>query len=138
MLELDDSKHSAAELIAALPCAVELPAELRNNFERHGVAAFDGDRRRYPRVYCRSESNRAAMQHRKTLPQLKRDSNWQSVYVTNLSRDGIGFLHSEALYPCEGVRLFMLNGKNVSLEIVSCRRLHARCFDIGAQISSSE
>ena len=101
MLDSNDPKHSAAELIAALPCAVELPVELRKNFERHGVAAFEGDRRRFPRIQCRSEANRAGMQHQQSLPQLPRDANWQSVYVTNVSRDGIGFLHSQPLYPCE-------------------------------------
>jgi hypothetical protein len=138
MLEGIGREHSAAELIAALPCNVELPAELRKNFEQHGVAPFADDRRRFPRVNCRSENNRAAMQHRKALPQLKRETNWQSVYVTNVSRDGLGFLHCEALYPCEQVRLFLLSGKKVNVEIVSCRRLHARCFEIGAQIAVTD
>ena len=40
MLEGNGREHSAAELIAALPCNVELPAELRKNFEQHGVAPF--------------------------------------------------------------------------------------------------
>jgi hypothetical protein len=136
MLEFNDREHTAAELIAALPCEVELPAELRRNFEKHGVEAFLGDRRRFPRIYCRSERNRAGMQVQASLPHLNRPGNWQSVYVTNVSRDGFGFLHSEALYPREQLRLIMLNGKSIDLEVVSCRRLYARCFDIGAQIAT--
>lgn len=138
MLERNDRERSAAELIAALPCNVELPAELRKNFERHGAVCFEGDRRRYPRVYCRSENNRAAMQHQKAFPHLKREAGWQSVYITDLSRDGVGLLHCEALYPCERVRLIMLSGKAVEVEIVSCRRLHARCFEVGAQICMAD
>ena len=78
------------------------------------------------------------MQHQKQLPQLKRETNWQSVYVTNVSRDCLGFLHCEALYPGEQVGLFLLSGKKVNVDIVSCRRLHARCFEIGAQIAVTD
>lgn len=102
MLEHDDRKHTAAELIGSFPCLVELPDDLRNNFEKHGVMPFnENDRRRYPRVLCRSKRNRAGLEYRTTIPQLPRETLWHSVYVTNVSRDGIGLLHSEPLYPRE-------------------------------------
>ena len=60
MLEHDDRKRAAAELIGSFPCLVELPDDLRNNFEKHGVMPFnENDRRRYPRVFCRSRRNRS-------------------------------------------------------------------------------
>ncbi len=139
MLEHDDRKDAAAQLIAALPCQVELPVEWRSNFEKHGwMPSSEGDSRRFPRVYCRSERNRAALQCQTTLPHLKREPTWHSVYVTNISRDGMGLLHSEALYPREKLRLIMLTGTMVQLEVVSCRRVHARCFEIGTELVVDE
>ena len=75
MLEHDDRKHTAAELIGSFPCLVELPDDLRNNFEKHGVMPFnENDRRRYPRVLCRSKRNRAGLEYRTTIPQLPRET----------------------------------------------------------------
>jgi hypothetical protein len=137
MLEHDDRKRAAAELIGSFPCLVELPDDLRNNFEKHGVMPFnENDRRRYPRVFCRSRRNRAGLEYRITFPSLVREPAWHSVYVTNVSRDGIGFLHSEALYPRESLRLLLLNGQLATIEIVNCRRLGPRCFEVGAQVFS--
>jgi hypothetical protein len=139
MLEHDDRKHAAAELIAALPCHVELPAKWRDNFEKHGLVPFDeNDRRRFARVNCRSLNNRAAMQCQSTLPRLRRELSWHSVYVTDISRDGLGLLHSAALYPHERLRLMMLTGTMVQLEVVCCRRVHTRCFEIGTELVSDE
>lgn len=138
MLEHDDRKHAAADLIGSFPCNVELPNELRNNFEKHGVMPFnENDRRRYPRVLCRSKRNRAGLEYRTTIPHLPRETVWHNVYVTNVSRDGIGLLHSEPLYPRENMRLLLLNGKLATIEIVNCRRLGPRCFEVGAQVFSS-
>ncbi len=139
MLEHDDCGHTAAELIAALPCHVQIPAQWRDNFEKHGpMPLADGERRRYPRVHCRSEKNKAAMQCHSTLPRLKRDASWHSVYVTNLSRDGLGILHSEALYPREKISLIMLSGKKIDLEVICCRRVNTRCFEIGTEIAAGD
>ena len=57
--------------------------------------------------------------------------------MTNVSRDGIGLLHSEPLYPRENMRLLLLNGQLATIEIVNCRRLGPRCFEVGAQVFSS-
>jgi hypothetical protein len=137
MLEQNDQKHAAAELIGSFPCLVELPDDLRNNFEKHGVMPFnENDRRRYPRVFCRSRRNRAGLEYRTTITRLPREPSWHNVYVTNVSRDGIGFLHSEALYPRENMRLLLLNGQLATIEIVNCHRLGPRCFELGAQVFS--
>ncbi|HEY2883343.1 MAG TPA: hypothetical protein VGJ15_12935 [Pirellulales bacterium] len=137
MLEHNDRKHAAAELIGSFPCLVELPEELRANFEKHGVMPFnENDRRRYPRVFCRSRRNRAGLEYRTTISRLVRESVWHNVYITNVSRDGIGLLHSEPLYPRENMRLLLLNGQLATIEIVNCRRLGPHCFEVGAQVFS--
>ncbi len=135
MLEHDDRKHAAAELIGSLPCQVEIPAHWRENFEKHGMVPIaEGERRRYQRVYCRSENNRAAIQCQPTLPQLKREPTWQSAYLTNISRDGLGFLHCEPLYPREKLQVVTLTGNTIQVEVVCCRRISTRCYEIGTAL----
>ena len=51
MLELDDRKRAAAELIASLPCEVELPPEWQANFDKHGRGSTADTNRRFPRVH---------------------------------------------------------------------------------------
>jgi hypothetical protein len=139
MLEHDDCGHAAAKLIDALPCNVQIPAQWRDNFEKHGpMPVSHGERRRYSRLHCRSEKNRAAMQCQPTLPQLKREPTWHSVYVANISREGLGLLHSEALYPREKLSLIMRSGKKLRLEVVNCRRVNTGCFEIGTEIVAGD
>jgi hypothetical protein len=136
MLDRDGRKLGAVELIAAMPCLVEIPPQWRDSFERVGPVPFaQADRRRYPRVYCRGKQNRAGLQCQSNLPKLRRAPQWHSVYLSNLSRDGIAFLHGESLFPREQAKLLLPNNQTVNIEIVCCRRVHDRCFEIGARIT---
>lgn len=135
MLSHDDEADAVGKLINSFPCRVELPPQWKENFERQGpVVDAEEHRRRFPRVYCRGERNRAGLQYQSTLPSLHRDSSWHNVYLDNVSRSGIGFLHYEPLYPHEQMRMLLPTGRTLNIEIVSCRRIHNCCFFIGAHI----
>jgi hypothetical protein len=139
MLEQDDRRRGFAALIESFSCQVELPPEERANFEKRGTAPMARDeRRRYQRVHCRGYNNRAGLQYQSTLPSFPRESTWHNVYIANVSRDGIAFLHSEAIYPREQMRLLLLNGQQLSIEVVDCRRVGPRCYEVGAHISAGQ
>jgi hypothetical protein len=135
MLSGNDATDVVGKLINSFPCRVELPPQLKENFQRKGpMAGVDDERRRFPRIYCRGERNRAGLQYQSSFPKLPRDPSWHNVYLTNISRGGVGFLHSEPLYPCEQMRLLLPTGRTMNIEIIDCRRLHNRCYEIGADI----
>ncbi|HEY2760339.1 MAG TPA: hypothetical protein VGI75_06340 [Pirellulales bacterium] len=139
MLSRDHAADTAASLINSFACEVEIPARLKENFERTGYMMSDQEkRRRFPRFHCRGEKKRAGLQYQSTLPALPRKMSWHNVYLNNISRGGVSFLHSEPLYPREQMQLLLPNGKLVCIEIVYCRRLEQRCYDIGAHITSGD
>jgi hypothetical protein len=74
----------------------------------------------------------AALEHRQSLPALPRADTRHVVYTKDVSRGGIGFLHSEPLFPMEQFRLALPDGKSRTIEVVRCRRIQQRCFEIGA------
>jgi len=139
MLDVDSRQGAIADWIYSLPCRVRLPQKLRDAFEKIGAAPVPPDDvRRHRRVYCRGEKHRAALGLRQSLPALTRQSDWQSVYTSDFSKQGCGFLHSEILYPGEKLRLVLLTGVERTIEVATCRRLDKNCYAIGAQFVETE
>jgi hypothetical protein len=135
MLDRDHAGQSLPELIASLPCRVQLPEKWRKEFEKRGPApTIPNDRRRHPRFYCRGPDSRAGLQCLKTFPSMPHHGDWHGIYVTNVSRSGVQLLHSEPLYPCQRARLAMPRGPVLQIEVVSCLRLNQRCFQVGARL----
>ena len=117
----------------SLPCHVIAPEEfLRSPGTVERGTALRSDLRRYPRLICRGEEYRAALEYRQTMPALPREPGWHGVYVSSISRGGCGFLHSEPLYPGEQLGLILFNGSRHAIEILWCRRLGQRCFAVGS------
>ena len=82
--------------------------------------------------YCRGEKHRAALEIRQSLPALPRETAWHSVYTSDFSKQGCGFLHSAILYPGERLRMILLTGVERAIEVAWCRRLDKNCYAIGA------
>ena len=103
MLDSNDREQAVANWIYSLPCHVNLPAEIcaRISSER--------GRLRPCRTTCgvasASTAAARAIARRwscaKTCPAFPRETGWQSVYTTNISKSGCGFFHSQLLYPGE-------------------------------------
>jgi hypothetical protein len=84
-------------------------------------------------VNWRGAGRRAALEYRQSLPALPRNPGWFGVYMNSLSRKGCGFFHGEQLYPGERMRLVLLTGTDLPIEVRWCRRIDENCFEIGAR-----
>jgi hypothetical protein len=134
MLDQGHHENSTLETIAALPCEVVLPDFLRVDFERRGFATTShAERRRYPRYRLQGHAHRAALRYAPSLPALKRPPMVAGVFTTNISRGGVGFLHSEQMYPQERAEFVLPTGVGRVIEVAWCRRLGPRCFEVGAR-----
>ncbi len=134
MLDCDAQAMPGEIEIKRLTCTVRLPPAWEDNFELHGVApALAGCKRRFARLRCRGKQSLVALELRQTLPSLPRAQAWFAVYLTDIGRGGIGFLHGEPLYPNERFKVVLFDGRRVHVEIVRCQRIDDRCFSIGAQ-----
>jgi hypothetical protein len=119
-------------VLASLEDRIELsPAERLIYFHADPGAPppKQDDRRRFPRRQLRM---RAVMDLRQTLPAIERERALHCVYLRDISRTGIGFLHADELFPGEECRLW-LPQKELHVNVVLCRRQGPRCFVIGAR-----
>ena len=139
MLDGSTRAESAASVIEALPCQVQLPEKLRESFELAGpTPSMPNDHRRFPRVRCRSKRHRAALKRLPTFAALASSQQWSAVYVADFSKTGVQVLHAEQLFPGERLRLLLLTGNLLDLEVVRCRRMGDACFAVGTQIVRTE
>ena len=139
MLDSSGRQGEIARWIYSLPCRVQFPPRLHEELERTGAVPVPcDDARRHRRIYCRGEKHRAAIEVRQTLPLLPRETTWQSVYTSDFSRQGCGFIHSAILYPGEKVRMILLTGVERLVEVAWCRRLDKYCYAVGGGFAGSE
>ena len=75
---------------------------------------------------------RAVMDLQQSLPAIERERAFHCIYLRDISRTGIGFLHADELFPGEECRLW-LPQTELHVSIVQCRRQGPRCYLIGAR-----
>jgi hypothetical protein len=125
---------AAADLIAALPCTIELPDNWTDYFTRSGpLLAVDEDGRRFARFYLRAA---AALDYRSTLPRLTRPAGAHRVYLKDISRASVAFVHSEQLFPRECFEMLLVDGTRWFVTVVRCVRRHERCYEVAAMLTS--
>jgi hypothetical protein len=108
-----------------------VPENQRQLLERAGVVpSFDGDVRRFPRCYA---VGRAELRCYQGLPAFSRPQERHAIMMIDLSRGGIGFLHSEQLFPGERAVVALAGGKEVHVEVQWCRRLGEQCYQVGGR-----
>ena len=136
MLDSNRDPQALNAWLAACDCEIDLPATWRNFFGESGaMPACAGDSRRFPRVYTRSKG---ALECRQSLPGRPRSGGWHGIFTKNVSRQGLGFLHSQQLFPCERMRILLADGVPRAIEVVCCRRIQPRCYEIGARFIAAE
>jgi hypothetical protein len=117
--------------LARLPCQVNLPVPVEEFLEKVGRTPRDWDeQRRFSRFYNRGF---ALLAYEQTFPTLPRPAARFAVYTRDVSREGMGLLHSEQLFPRERMAIVMHDGVPRAFEVVWCRRVQERCYEIGAR-----
>lgn len=123
------------QLIMSLPCRVRLPEEPEKYFSRRGPLASQYDeQRQYPRFHCRTE---AALVCRQTLPNCPRQERNYRIYIKDISRSSIAFLHFEQLFPRERPDVILIDGGVRTIEIVRCRKLQEDCYETVGQFKTA-
>ncbi len=130
MLPGDDQLQRLIEVVGPLTFDLQMPNSPEEYFAVSGAVTCAGeDQRRYVRKHLRVT---AAIQYRRSLPALARPAQWHKVLTRDLSRSGISFLHSEQVYPVEQLLLVLPDCKPRCIEIIRCRCLGPRCYQVGA------
>jgi len=113
-----------------------IPESHKKLLEKSGVAnPYDGDQRRYVRRYA---ITKAVLHYQSSLPALPRIQENHLVVILDLSRSGVGFFHSEQLFPCERGTLILSKEKQLPIEIAWCQRVAENCYQIGAKFAHGE
>jgi hypothetical protein len=121
MLEVNDATEVSSEILQQLPCRVQLPEEWRDFFEFNGQTPSDyDDRRQFPRFYVRGKAI------------LKLPGQLDCIYIKDVSRNSIAFLHYQQLFPRQRPMLLLPNGTQRRATIVRCRRIQTNCFECAA------
>ena len=130
------SRPDVHELIHRLPCDVRLPEDWLDFFNHSGPLPGNyDDQRRYPRFYCRTEG---ALMCRPTLPVVPREKKCHRVYVIDISRTSIAFLHSEQLFPYEQAEFVLPDGTKRMILVVRCQKVGPNCYDIAGKFADAE
>jgi hypothetical protein len=112
-------------------CRVVLPAAWTDFFERRGPQLHYGaDNRRFIRTHFPTQ---ALMELPGTHPSIPREFERHVVLMKDISRQGVGFLHSAQLYPGERVTIIFPTGRRDYM-IVRCLRHNDLCFEVGAEL----
>ncbi len=135
-----DHERLARSVTERLECRVRLPESWTDFFDQNGWSASgEGDRRQFPRLKFRAP---AVLEYCQTLPHVSREVQRYAVFLKDVSRGGVAFLHFEQIFPLERMRLIMpydqtreLVGRTDRLfEVVRCVRVQAHCFEVGARL----
>ncbi len=122
-----------SEAIAKVECGIVVPPEPgRAKRGGTGIIDLDKDKRRFPRIPCCVD---AVLQYQDGLPSLPRPRKWMRIKLQNVSRCGMGFLHSEPMYPPERALIIFPRGLQRIFVVSRCRRIGPYCFEIGGEFS---
>ena len=121
---------SASKLLT-LECEIVIPLgyESKARASRQLIDPNE-DQRRYPRQDCQTV---AALKYEDFCPALRRSDKFRRIVLRNLSRCGVGFLHSEQMFPHENAFFVLPNGTQRRLKVKRCRRIGSKCYEIGAE-----
>ena len=128
MLETAD-RDRLTQMLAVLPCRVEIPAKWTDFFDQSGFApSMSDERRRFARVRIRSD---AVCEVMRTLPAIERQHALHRIYLCDISRSGISFLNAIQLFPCEEIVLWTSSAK-VKAVVRRCVKVCENGYQIGA------
>jgi hypothetical protein len=127
MLECKYSEEVIGALWQKLGCQIDLSGAGADFFDLKGAEVSTFSTQRQFNRYLHRE--KALLIHR---------GSTYAVYTKDISSSNIGFLHDSQLFPLESARLFLANGGKIDVTIRRCIRLQESCYEIGAEIDSSD
>ena len=128
MLETD-AQNDLNGRLARLVCEVTVPRALQKRLARRGAQAPKSDDRR--KCVRFSVLAKTLMEVKATLAPSGSPSKEFAVLRTDLSGEGLGFLHSAQLFPGDLVTVWFPTGK-LDCRVARCVKHTAKCFEIGA------
>ncbi|PHS17429.1 MAG: hypothetical protein COA78_03000 [Blastopirellula sp.] len=130
MLEISNETTITPEMFERLPCKVNLPEQWDNFFDHSGkIPTNFNDQRQFPRFYLRSKAIS------------KLDGQLDCIYIKDISRNSVAFLHYDQMFPLKRPVIMLPNGTQRQAVIIRCRRIQQGCFECAAKFvdeSSSE
>jgi hypothetical protein len=112
-----------------------VPEEYQRLLQREGVLpAFAGDLRRFPRRCMNVDGQMCYGSGTLTLPS---SGERHCIKIVDLARGGVGFLHSDQIFPGEQVTVIFPNAKSLNVEVRWCRRLSDQCYQVGGRFTGA-
>ena len=128
---LENNYHEQLKkLISTTECKITLPEKWDRFFEKRDYAQpRQEDCRRYMRRDFRTE---CILELRQSIVTISRQHQYYHVYSKDLSRSGIGILHSQQLFPGERALLWLPTSR-IPVCVVRCYKHNSSCFEIGVK-----
>jgi hypothetical protein len=132
MLEVNDQQELSLRL-AQTVCEVEVPRSLQHRLLRRGAQLANGEeRRQFTRFAFLTKT---LLELTTTIKCIERQAELFAVLTTDVSRDGVAFLHVSQLFPGEVVSVWFPTG-TLTCRVMRCLKHNANCFEIGAAFES--
>jgi hypothetical protein len=132
MLEDDDQQELSLRLSQTV-CEVDVPRSLQHRLSRRGAQLANGEeRRRFTRFAFLTKT---LLELTTTITCIERQAGLFAVLTTDVSRDGVAFLHVSQLFPGEVVSLWFPTGP-LACRVMRCLKHNANCFEIGTAFES--
>jgi len=126
MLCKDDGSLAVGEATSE----VSIPAEWDGFFAYRGrVKSSSREQRQHPRFYLRAK---ALLHVVSTIGARPTRYTQGVIYLKDISRGGMSFLHAEQLFPMDQVRV-QLDGRALDVQVVRCRKITAQCYEVAGQ-----
>jgi hypothetical protein len=131
---LDESyKEKLDTVLESINWTIQLPARLADFFSVRGDTQIaEHEDRKHVRIRARAK---CAGFFESALSSLNRDGGYIPVYTADFSRGGCGFVSAIQIFPTERIRL-ILPTFWIQLEIVRCRKLGSKCYEVGGVLLS--
>lgn len=127
----DRHPNELTQLLRTLPCRIAIPEWYLELLGQRGPApGLPEEQRRFVRF---NYPVKAVMTCLNNLPALPRTPEPHLILCMDLSRNGLGFLHAEPLYPGEEVSLWLPTGCRTYVAR-RCRREQPQCYEIGVEV----
>jgi hypothetical protein len=132
MLE-NDAEERLSRRLAQLVCEIEVPRSLVQRLSRRGAQPAAGEERRQSTRFA--SLTKTVLEISTTIKCIDRPPGAFAVLRTDVSSDGVAFLHASQLYPGEVVAIWFPTGK-LACRVMRCLKHTAKCFEIGTTFES--